>query len=97
MLSLLYSCTALNRSIFCFHEILYGIMGVLFSLLQLLTASAAFLRSLKIFSFAGVIGLFVLLPINCAGTQLASFDITVISSEKLDLFTISNVNNGSKW
>ncbi|XP_048503359.1 CSC1-like protein At1g69450 isoform X2 [Beta vulgaris subsp. vulgaris] len=53
--------------------------------------------SLKIFSFAGVIGLFVLLPINCAGTQLASFDITVISSEKLDLFTISNVNNGSKW
>ncbi|CAO2829535.1 unnamed protein product [Amaranthus hypochondriacus] len=53
--------------------------------------------SLKLFSFAGVIGLFVLLPINCAGTQLAAFDITVISSETLDLFTISNVNNGSKW
>lgn len=53
--------------------------------------------SFKIFSFAGIIGLFILLPINCAGTQLAAFDITVISSETLDLFTISNVNNGSKW
>ncbi|KNA15383.1 hypothetical protein SOVF_098760 isoform B [Spinacia oleracea] len=51
---------------------------------------------LKIFSFAGIIGLFVLLPINCAGTQLAAFDITAISGETLDLFTISNVNNGSK-
>lgn len=53
--------------------------------------------SLRVFSFAGIIGLFVLLPINCAGTQLAAFDITIISSETLDLFTISNVNNGSKW
>ncbi|XP_021739987.1 CSC1-like protein At1g69450 [Chenopodium quinoa] len=52
---------------------------------------------LKIFTFAGIIGLFILLPINCSGTQLAAFDITVISNETLDLFTISNVNNGSKW
>lgn len=53
--------------------------------------------SLRVFSFAGIIGLLVLLPINCLGTQLAAFDITVISSETLDLFTISNVNNESNW
>uniref|UniRef100_A0A7C9ENG5 CSC1/OSCA1-like 7TM region domain-containing protein n=1 Tax=Opuntia streptacantha TaxID=393608 RepID=A0A7C9ENG5_OPUST len=53
--------------------------------------------SLRVFSFAGIIGLLFLLPINCLGTQLAAFDITIISSETLDLFTISNVNNGSKW
>lgn len=53
--------------------------------------------SLRVFFFAGIVGLFVLLPINCSGTQLAAFDITIISSETLDLFTISNVNDGSKW
>lgn len=53
--------------------------------------------SLRVFSFAGIIGLLFLLPINCLGTQLAAFDISIISSETLDLFTISNVDNGSKW
>ncbi|KAK9750729.1 hypothetical protein RND81_02G217200 [Saponaria officinalis] len=53
--------------------------------------------SLKVFLFAGAIGLFVLLPINASGTQVEAFDIASIPSVKLDLFTISNVNNGSNW
>ncbi|GAB4840061.1 hypothetical protein Ancab_020770 [Ancistrocladus abbreviatus] len=51
--------------------------------------------SLRVFSFAGIIGVFVLLPINCSGTQLAQFNIANVSSDSLDIFTISNVNNGS--
>ncbi|KAK9675958.1 hypothetical protein RND81_11G044400 [Saponaria officinalis] len=53
--------------------------------------------SLKVFLFVGAIGLFVLLPINASGTQVVAFDIAVVSSVTLDLFTISNVNNSSKW
>ncbi|KAH9626169.1 hypothetical protein KSS87_017693 [Heliosperma pusillum] len=52
---------------------------------------------LKVFLFAGAIGLFVLLPINASGNQIDVFDIVAIPSVTLDLFTISNVNNGSKW
>ncbi|KAI4314124.1 hypothetical protein L6164_027060 [Bauhinia variegata] len=51
--------------------------------------------SLKIFSFAGIIGIFLLLPINCLGTQLEEFDIADLAGNSLDVFTISNVNNGS--
>ncbi|XP_074274627.1 CSC1-like protein At1g69450 [Silene latifolia] len=53
--------------------------------------------SMKVFLFAGALGLFVLLPINAAGTQVAAFIIYDIPTATLDLFTISNVNNGSKW
>ncbi|KAI4328491.1 hypothetical protein L6164_020842 [Bauhinia variegata] len=52
--------------------------------------------SLKVFSFAGIIGIFVILPINCLGTQLDEFDIIDWAGNSLDVFTISNVNNGSK-
>jgi len=70
---------------------------LLFSKVLTLHPWYIFVCSFRVFSFAGIIGLFILLPINCAGTQLAAFDITIISSETLDVFTISNVNNGSKW
>ncbi|KAK6931276.1 CSC1/OSCA1-like, 7TM region [Dillenia turbinata] len=56
-----------------------------------------FIFSLRVFCLAGIIGIFVLLPVNCLGTQLAQFDIAELSNISLDLFTISNVNNGSKW
>ncbi|XP_074309686.1 CSC1-like protein At1g69450 [Silene latifolia] len=52
---------------------------------------------LKVFIFAGAIGLFVLLPINASGSQIDVFDIIAIPNVTLDLFTITNVNNGSKW
>jgi hypothetical protein len=53
--------------------------------------------SVKIFTFAGVIGIFVLLPVNCWGNQLEDFDVANFTSNSLDVFTISNVNSGSKW
>ncbi|XP_011017881.1 PREDICTED: CSC1-like protein At1g69450 isoform X1 [Populus euphratica] len=52
---------------------------------------------LKVFSFAGIIGIFILLPVNCSGTELHQIDFEDLYSNSLDVFTISNVNRGSKW
>jgi hypothetical protein len=70
---------------------------------QLLTISGfdsmVFMRiftfSLKVFTFAGIVGLCVLLPINYAGSQLT--DDTDLANASLDLFSISNVDDGSNW
>ncbi|CAN0896507.1 CSC1-like protein At1g69450 [Linum grandiflorum] len=51
---------------------------------------------LKVFAFAGVIGIFVLLPVNALGTQLHEIDFADISNNSMDVFTISNVNDGSE-
>ncbi|KAI9085425.1 hypothetical protein K1719_032586 [Acacia pycnantha] len=53
--------------------------------------------SLKIFSFAGVISILVLLPINCSGDALEEIDFTNVTGSSLDIFTISNVKDGSNW
>lgn len=53
--------------------------------------------SLRVFTFAGVIGVFVLLPVNCNGTQLQQINFANLSNSSLDLFTISNVDSGSNW
>ncbi|KAF7828020.1 CSC1-like protein [Senna tora] len=68
---------------------LSGLDGVVF--MRLITFS------LKIFSFAGVIGIFVILPVNCTGDALGEFDVGDLISNSLDVFTISNVKNGSNW
>ncbi|EXC20026.1 Uncharacterized membrane protein [Morus notabilis] len=52
--------------------------------------------SLKVFVFAGIIGIFVLLPVNCSGDKLDNIDLDNLSNNSLDVFTISNVNKGSK-
>nr|KYP64693.1 putative membrane protein C2G11.09 [Cajanus cajan] len=52
-----------------------------------------FVFSLKIFTFGGIVGLLILLPINCMGSQLR--DDSVFQNKSLDSFSISNVNNGS--
>ncbi|EOY01825.1 hypothetical protein QUC31_013578 [Theobroma cacao] len=52
--------------------------------------------SLRVFLFAGVIGIFVLLPVNCTGDQLNDIDFADLSNNSLDLFTISNLESGSK-
>ncbi|WCJ22186.1 Early-responsive to dehydration stress protein (ERD4) [Euphorbia peplus] len=49
--------------------------------------------SLKVFTFAAVIGIFILLPVNCSGTH--AIDFTDLSNNSLDVFTISNVKSGS--
>ncbi|KAG5068149.1 hypothetical protein JHK85_000526 [Glycine max] len=46
--------------------------------------------SLKMFTFAGIIGIFVLLPVNCWGNQLQDIDIADFVNNSLDVFTISN-------
>ncbi|KAJ4711405.1 CSC1-like protein [Melia azedarach] len=52
--------------------------------------------SLKVFLFAGIIGIFVILPVNCTGTALHEIDFADLSNNSLDVFTISNVKSGSK-
>ncbi|XP_057448187.1 CSC1-like protein At1g69450 isoform X1 [Lotus japonicus] len=53
--------------------------------------------SLKIFTFAGTIGILVILPVNCWADQLQDFDGADFTNSSLDVFTISNVNSGSNW
>ncbi|KAK4753565.1 hypothetical protein SAY87_001669 [Trapa incisa] len=51
--------------------------------------------SLRVFAFAGVIGIFILLPVNTSGDQLTSVDFADLTNNSLDVFTISNINSGS--
>lgn len=55
-----------------------------------------FIFSVRVFAFAGVVGILILLPINYLGTQLSD-DSSDLSSKSLDSFSISNVNDGSNW
>ncbi|KAK7316328.1 hypothetical protein VNO77_35281 [Canavalia gladiata] len=52
-----------------------------------------FIFSLKVFAFGGIIGMFILLPINYMGSQLS--DESDFQHKSLDSFSVSNVNNGS--
>jgi hypothetical protein len=49
-----------------------------------------------VFTVGGIVGIFVLLPVNYFGDQL-SHDISDLASKSLDSFSISNVNDGSNW
>ncbi|KAH9774045.1 CSC1-like protein [Citrus sinensis] len=51
--------------------------------------------SLKVFLFAGIIGIFVILPVNAGGTEIYEIDFADLPNNSLDVFTISNVNRGS--
>ncbi|XP_043703953.1 CSC1-like protein HYP1 isoform X2 [Telopea speciosissima] len=55
-----------------------------------------FIFSLRIFSFAGIVGIFILLPVNYLGNQLSLIDFSDLPNKSLDIFSISNVDNGSK-
>ncbi|OVA08832.1 protein of unknown function DUF221 [Macleaya cordata] len=52
--------------------------------------------SIKLFSVAGVVGVFILLPINYLGNQIKKTDFSDLPNKSLDLFSISNVEDGSK-
>ncbi|KAH0973225.1 hypothetical protein GBA52_025381 [Prunus armeniaca] len=57
-----------------------------------------FIFSLRVFGFAGIVGVLILLPINYLGNQLdVNFDFSDLPNKSLDSFSISNVNDGSKW
>ncbi|BAT99068.1 hypothetical protein LR48_Vigan06g122000 [Vigna angularis] len=68
---------------------LSGLDGVVF--MRMITFS------LKTFTFAGMIGMLVILPVNCWGNQLKDIDVVDFVNNSLDVFTISNVNSGSHW
>ncbi|KAK7407395.1 hypothetical protein VNO78_09282 [Psophocarpus tetragonolobus] len=68
---------------------LSGLDGVVF--MRMITFS------LKMFTFAAIIGILVILPVNCWGSQLTDIDIGDFVNNSLDVFTISNVNSGSQW
>ncbi|KAK9051014.1 hypothetical protein SSX86_027639 [Deinandra increscens subsp. villosa] len=51
--------------------------------------------SFKVFAIAGFIGIFILIPVNCSGNQLQNVDFINITNNTLEVFSISNVNNGS--
>ncbi|WVZ12774.1 hypothetical protein V8G54_017304 [Vigna mungo] len=68
---------------------LSGLDGVVF--MRMITFS------LKMFTFAGMIGMLVILPVNCWGNQLKDIDVVDFVNNSLDVFTISNVNSGSHW
>jgi len=53
--------------------------------------------SLKVFLFAGIIGVFVLLPVNCFGDQLTVIDYADWSANSLDLFSVANLKVRSQW
>ncbi|XP_055802878.1 CSC1-like protein HYP1 [Solanum dulcamara] len=53
-----------------------------------------FIFSARVFTFAVIVGVFILLPINCMGKQL-SLDFLDLPNKSLESFTISNVNDGS--
>ncbi|KAI3796068.1 hypothetical protein L1987_38731 [Smallanthus sonchifolius] len=51
--------------------------------------------SFKVFTIAGFIGIFILVPVNCSGNQLQDVDFINLTNNTLEVFSISNVNNGS--
>ncbi|CAK9186147.1 unnamed protein product [Ilex paraguariensis] len=55
-----------------------------------------FIFSFRVFTVAGIIGLFVILPVNFSGDQLEDFDFSNFTNNSLDLCSISNVKNGSQ-
>ncbi|KAK4477597.1 hypothetical protein RD792_016833 [Penstemon davidsonii] len=53
-----------------------------------------FIFGLRVFRFAGIVGIFVLLPFNYMGNQL-NIDFTDLPNKSLESFSISNVDDGS--
>ncbi|CAK9162946.1 unnamed protein product [Ilex paraguariensis] len=53
-----------------------------------------FTFSLKVFTFAGILGVFILLPFNYMGNQLST-DFSDLPNKSLESFSISNVDDGS--
>ncbi|KAI3452270.1 hypothetical protein Pfo_008935 [Paulownia fortunei] len=53
-----------------------------------------FIFGLRVFRFAGIVGIFILLPFNYMGNQL-NIDFTDLPNKSLETFSISNVDDGS--
>ncbi|KAL1538737.1 CSC1-like protein HYP1 [Salvia divinorum] len=53
-----------------------------------------FIFGLRVFRFAAIVGIFILLPFNYMGNQL-TIDFTDLPNKSLETFSISNVDDGS--
>lgn len=51
--------------------------------------------SIRVFAAAAVLGVGVLLPVNFLGHQLQEIDFTDLPNKSIDLFSVSNVQDGS--
>ncbi|KAJ4788170.1 Early-responsive to dehydration stress protein (ERD4) [Rhynchospora pubera] len=54
-----------------------------------------FVFCLRVFSVAGILGILVLVPVNYLGDQLNNIDFSDLPNKSIDLFSISNVDDGS--
>lgn len=54
-----------------------------------------FVFSIRVFAAAAVLGVGVLLPVNFLGDQLREIDFTDLPNKSIDLFSVSNVQDGS--
>ncbi|KAG9439865.1 hypothetical protein H6P81_020030 [Aristolochia fimbriata] len=54
-----------------------------------------FIFSFRVFSVAAFVGVFILLPLNYVGNQLKDTDFSDIPHKSLDVFSISNIDDGS--
>ncbi|KAL6622526.1 hypothetical protein ACP70R_032405 [Stipagrostis hirtigluma subsp. patula] len=54
-----------------------------------------FVFSIRVFTAAAVLGVGVLLPVNFLGDQLREIDFTDLPDKSIDLFSVSNVQDGS--
>ncbi|OWM64559.1 CSC1-like protein HYP1 [Punica granatum] len=64
--------------------------------LDTVVAMRIFVFGLRVFTFAGIVGIVILLPINYSGNQLSDDD-SDLPDISLDSFSISNVEDGSNW
>jgi len=51
--------------------------------------------SIRVFAAAAVLGVGVLLPVNFFDHQLQEIDFTDLPNKSIDLFSVSNVQDGS--
>ncbi|XP_062202387.1 CSC1-like protein HYP1 [Phragmites australis] len=54
-----------------------------------------FVFSIRVFAAAAVLGVGVLLPVNFLGDQLREIDFSDLPNKSIDLFSVSNVQDGS--
>ena len=53
------------------------------------------LCSIRVFAAVAVLGVGVLLPVNFLGDQLREIDIADLPNKSIELFSVSNVQDGS--
>lgn len=54
-----------------------------------------FVFSIRVFAAAAVVGVGVLMPVNFMGDQLRQIDFSDLPNKSVDLFSVSNVQDGS--